>query len=124
MIFRKNPIFAFNATLSLYSVQTIEKYDRTVCCNSRDSSQEQRRVREIKIRSVNGVNNIYVTENDRKTVIIDDPDTGIKIEITDTQDGKPVTRAIQANNIEELQKKSPEAYKLYKKYLQYAPSGK
>jgi predicted transcriptional regulator len=112
------------ARLEAYRKHLAERQEKGGPKAAGNSSQEQRRVREIKIRSVNGVNNIYVTENDRKTVIIDDPDTGIKIEITDTQDGKPVTRAIQANNIEELQKKSPEAYKLYKKYLQYAPSGK
>jgi predicted transcriptional regulator len=112
------------ARLEAYRKHLAERQEKGGPKAAGNSSQEQRRVREIKIRSVNGVNNIYVTENDRKTVIIDDPDAGIKIEITDTQDGKPVTRAIQANNIEELQKKSPEAYKLYKKYLQYAPSGK
>ena len=88
----------------------------------RNVPQEQRRIQEIKIRNVNGVKSIYVTENGRKITIHDDPKQGIKIEITDTQDGKPVTRTFQAKNIEELQKKSPEAHKLYKKYSQYAPS--
>ena len=58
----------------------------------------------------------------KKITIIDDPNRGIKIEITDTQDGKPVTRTYQEKNINELQKKSPEAYKIYKKYSQYTPS--
>ena len=82
----------------------------------------QRSSQQLQIRNVNGVKDIEVTGNGRKITIHDDPKQGIKIEITDAQDGKPVTRTFQAKNAEELQKKSPEAHKLYKKYSQYAPS--
>ena len=82
----------------------------------------QRSSQQLQIRNVNGVKDIEVTGNGRKITIHDDPKQGIKIEITDAQDGKPVTRTFQAKNAEELQKKSPEAHKLYKKHSQYAPS--
>ncbi|MGY8730726.1 MAG: hypothetical protein ACKVK0_01245, partial [Pirellulales bacterium] len=82
----------------------------------------QRSSQQLQIRNVNGVKDIEFTGNGRKITIHDDPKQGIKIEITDSQDGKPVTRTFQAKNAEELQKKSPEAHKLYKKYFQYAPS--
>jgi hypothetical protein len=82
----------------------------------------QRSSQQLQIRNVNGVKDIEFTGNGRKITIHDDPQQGIKIEITDSQDGKPVTRTFQAKNAEELQKKSPEAHKLYKKHSQYAPS--
>ena len=70
----------------------------------------------IKMRNVNGVKDIEVTENDRKVKIHDDPNQGIKVEIIETKEGKPVTRTFQAKNADELKKKSPEAHKLYEKY--------
>ena len=70
----------------------------------------------IQIRNVNGVRDIEVTENGRKVKIHDDPNQGIKVEIIETKDGKPVTRAFKAKNADELKKKSPEAHKLYEKY--------
>jgi len=108
------------ARLTAYRKHLAERQDGAPK-DVRDVPQEQRRIQEIKIRNVNGIKNIYVIENDRKITIMDDPDGGIKIEITDSQDGKPVTRTFQVKNIEELQKQSPEAHKLYKKYSQYAP---
>jgi len=112
------------ARLAAYRKHLAERQEKEAPKDVKSAPQEQRRIQEIKIRNVNGVKNIYVTENDHKITIIDDPDRGIKIEITDNKDGKPATRTFQANNIEELQKKSPEAYKLYLKYSKYAPSGK
>jgi polyhydroxyalkanoate synthesis regulator phasin len=112
------------ARLAAYRKHLAERQEKEAPKDVKSAPQEQRRIQEIKIRNVNGVKNIYVTENDRKITIIDDPDRGIKIEITDNKDGKPATRTFQANNIAELQKKSPEAYKLYQKYSKYAPSGK
>ncbi|HIA61662.1 MAG TPA: hypothetical protein EYN93_02020 [Planctomycetaceae bacterium] len=110
------------ARLTAYRKHLAERQSSAAPKDVRDVPQEQRRIQEIKIRNIDGVKSIYVTENDRKITIMDDPDGGIKIEITDSQDGKPVTRTFQGKNIEELQKKSPEAHKLYKKYSQYAPS--
>ena len=70
----------------------------------------------IKMRNVNGVKDIEVTEKDRKVKIHDDPNQGIEVEIIETKDGKPVTRTFKAKNVDELKKKSPEAHKLYEKY--------
>ena len=70
----------------------------------------------IKMRNVNGIKDIEVTENGRKVKIHDDPNQGIEVEIIETKEGKPVTRAFKAKNADELKKKSPEAHKLYEKY--------
>ena len=70
----------------------------------------------IKMRNVNGIKDIEVTENGRKVKIHDDPNQGIKVEIIETKEGKLVTRAFKAKNADELKKKSPEAHKLYEKY--------
>ena len=70
----------------------------------------------IKMRNVNGVKDVEVTENGRKVKIHDDPNQGIKVEIIETKEGKPVSRVFQAKNADELKKKSPEAHKLYEKY--------
>lgn len=110
------------ARLTAYRKHLAERQQQKAPKDVSGATQERRNTHEIKIHNVNGVKNIYVTENQRKITIIDDPNRGIKIEITDTQDGKPVTRTYQEQNINELQKKSPEAYKIYKKYSQYTPS--
>ena len=70
----------------------------------------------IKMRNVNGVKDVEVTENGRKIKIHDDPNQGIKVEIVETKEGKAVTRTFQAKDSDELKKKSPEAHKLYEKY--------
>jgi len=72
----------------------------------------------IKMRNVNGVKDIEVTEKDRTIKIHDDPNQGIKVEITETKNGKPVTRKFEAKNADELKKKHPEAHKLYQQYSQ------
>ena len=110
------------ARLTAYRKHLAERQQQKAPKDVPGATQERRNTHEIKIHNVNGVKNIYVTENQRKITIIDDPNRGIKIEITDTQDGKPVTRTYSAKNIDELQKKNPEAHKLYKKYSLYAPS--
>jgi len=78
--------------------------------------QVQGGARGIKMRNVNGIRDIEVTENGRKVKIHDDPNQGIKVEIIETKEGKQVTRTFKAKNADELKKKSPEAHKLYEKY--------
>lgn len=90
----------------------------------RELPQIQRNIQKLEIRNLNDAKKIYVTENERKITIHDDPEQGILIEITDTKDGKPVTHKFRAKNTDELHMKNPEAYKLYQKYLKSAPSGK
>ncbi len=82
--------------------------------------QVQGAAQAIKMRNVNGVKDIEVTEKGRSIKIHDDPNQGIKVEITETKDGKPVTRKFEAKNADELKKKHPEAHKLYQQYSQGA----
>ncbi len=72
----------------------------------------------ISVSNVNGVKNIEVDENGKKVKIADDPQNGIKMEVTTQKDGKDVTEKYQAKNADELKEKFPEAHKLYKQYSQ------
>jgi hypothetical protein len=56
-------------------------------------------------------------EYGQKVKITDDPQKGIKIEQTVHKGGSDETKSFEAKDAEELQKKSPEGYKLYQKYL-------
>jgi hypothetical protein len=72
-----------------------------------------------KTRSVsvnNGVREIEASEGDKKVKIKEDSGKDIKIELTDKVDGKQVSKKFEAKNVEELKKKQPEGYKLYKEY--------
>ena len=70
----------------------------------------------IRIKQVNGVKEIEAVENDRKVTIKEGPGIGIKLEVTEKKDGKETTKKYEAKDADELSKKHPEAYKLYKKY--------
>ncbi len=70
----------------------------------------------ISVSNNNGVRHIKATDGDKTVKIDDDPTNGIKIECTDKVDGKEVTKKYDAKNVEELKKKQPEGYKIYKEY--------
>jgi hypothetical protein len=70
----------------------------------------------MKAWTVNGVKNVEVAEGDKKVKIHEDPQQGIKIEITTTKDNKDVTEKFEAKDAEDLKKKHPEAYEVYRKY--------
>jgi hypothetical protein len=72
-----------------------------------------RGVQRIQVR--NGVRQMETDDGQRKVKIVDDPDKGIEVEITQKQDGKETTEKFQAKNAEELAKKDPEIHKLYQK---------
>jgi len=72
--------------------------------------------RRISVKNANGVKEIEAEENGRKIKIVDDPQQGIKMEITAKKDGKDTTEKFEAKNAEELKKKHPEAYKVYEEY--------
>ena len=55
--------------------------------------------------------------------IVDDPAQGIKIEMTEKQNGKEVTKKYEAKNVEELKKKMPAGYDIYKKYGEQGGNG-
>jgi len=73
-------------------------------------------MRTMSVKNVNGVKEITATEDGKTVKIVDDPAQGIKIEATEKQNGKEVTKKYEAKNVEELKKKQPAGYELYKKY--------
>ena len=73
-------------------------------------------VKSLSVSNNNGVRQIKATDGDKTVKIDDDPANGIKIECTDKVNGKEVTKKYEAKNADELKKKEPEGYKLYKEY--------
>ncbi len=72
--------------------------------------------RNMKVKIVNGVKEIEVEENGRKIKINEDPNNGIKIEVTEKINGKEVTKKYEAKNADDLKKNHPEGHKIYEKY--------
>ncbi len=73
------------------------------------------------VRRVQIVSNVKTIEGEDKNGkfrIIEDPKEGITVELTRKKDGKEVTEKFQAKNAEELKKKHPEAYEVYKRNSQ------
>jgi hypothetical protein len=73
-------------------------------------------VKKVSVKDVNGVKEIEAEENGRKVKINDDPAKGIKLEVTETKDGKETTQKYEAKDAAELKTKHPEAHKLYEEY--------
>ena len=73
-------------------------------------------VKSLSVSNNNGVRQIKATDGDKTVKIVDDSANGIKIECTDKVNGKEVTKKYEAKNADELKKKEPEGYKLYKEY--------
>lgn len=69
--------------------------------------------RKMQMQNVNGVKTIKVEENGRKVQIVDDPQNGIKMEVTEKVDGKEQTKKYEAKDADDLQKKHPDAHKIY-----------
>jgi hypothetical protein len=74
------------------------------------------------MKDVNGVKEIQVEESGKKVKINDDPAKGIKLEVTETKDGKETTQKYEAKDAAELKTKHPEAHKLYEEYTKQ-PAG-
>ena len=70
----------------------------------------------IRIKQVNGTMEIEVEEKNLKVSIKENPQNGIKMEVTEKKDGKETTKKYEAKDADDLAKKHPEAHKLYKKY--------
>jgi hypothetical protein len=66
----------------------------------------------------NGGKKIEASENGRKVKIEDDPKQGITMEVTEQKNGKDVTEKYRAKDADELKKKKPDAYKIYKEYAE------
>ncbi|MBC7851971.1 MAG: hypothetical protein IAF94_00900 [Pirellulaceae bacterium] len=73
-------------------------------------------VKKVSVKDVNGVKEIEAEENGKKVKINDDPAKGIKLEVTETKDGKETTQKYEAKDAAELKTKHPEAHKLYEEY--------
>ncbi len=73
-------------------------------------------VKKVTVKDVNGVKEIEAEENGKKVKISDDPAKGIKLEVTETKDGKETTQKFEAKDAAELKTKHPEAHKLYEEY--------
>ncbi|MEQ8789411.1 MAG: hypothetical protein RIC55_24165 [Pirellulaceae bacterium] len=72
--------------------------------------------RNVRTKITNGVKEIEAEEDGRKVKIVDDPNNGIKMEITEKKDGKETTRKIEAKDADELKKKDAEAHKIFEEY--------
>lgn len=72
--------------------------------------------RKFRMRVVNGVKDITVEEDGKKIEIKEDPNNGIKLEVTEKKDGKEATKKYEAKDAAQLKKNHPEAYKLYEKH--------
>jgi hypothetical protein len=73
---------------------------------------------ETKIKVENGVKTTEVKDKDRQVKIVDDPDKGLQLEVTETKDGKETTQKYEAKNADELKTKHAEAHKIYEQYSQ------
>lgn len=72
--------------------------------------------RRVSTRTVNGVKTIEAEWGDRKVKIEEDPNKGIRVEITKKENGKDVTEKFEAKNEEDLKKNHPKAHAEYEKY--------
>ena len=72
--------------------------------------------RRVSVMVQNGITKVDAEENGQKVKILQDPEKGITIEITDQIEGKKETKKYQAKSLEELREKDPEAHKIYQKY--------
>jgi hypothetical protein len=75
-------------------------------------------MKKIQMTNNNGVQEINAEEGDRKIKIAKSPDGSIKMEIVEKEKGKDVTNKYSAKNADELKKKSPKAYEIYKEYAE------
>src|SRR6185503_7887843 len=56
-----------------------------------------------------------IQDGDRRVIINEGPD-GIRMNVTDNENGKPVQKDYEAKSLEELRKNNPEAADIYDKY--------
>jgi hypothetical protein len=80
-------------------------------------------MRTLSVKNINGVKEIDASEDGKTVKIQDDPAQGIKIELSEKENGKEVTKKYDAKNVEELKKKHPAGYELYKKYAEQPGNG-
>jgi len=69
----------------------------------------------INVTANDGTRTTNITDGDRKIAIEENAD-GIRMSVTDNDDGKAVQKDYEAKSIEELRKNNPEAAQIYDKY--------
>ena len=72
--------------------------------------------RRVAVSIQNGVKQVAAEEDGRQIKIFDDPQKGIKVEVTEEKEGKKETRKYEAESVDELKEKHPEAHRLYQQY--------
>ncbi len=72
---------------------------------------------QLTITNPDGVKEAEAEQYGKRVRITEDPQKGIKIERTTNKGGTDVTEKFEAKNVKELEKKSPEGFKLYQQYL-------
>jgi len=70
----------------------------------------------VNIATNNNVRTANITDGDRQVRIQEGPD-GIRMSVTDNDNGKQVQKDYEAKSIEELRKEQPEAAQIYDKYM-------
>lgn len=74
--------------------------------------------RRMQMQNVNGNKKIMAEQPGRKVNIEEQAAGPIKIEVTETKDGKEVTRKADVKNVDELKKNHPELHKIYEEFSQ------
>ncbi len=64
----------------------------------------------------NGVRTANITDGDRQVKIEEGPD-GVRMSVTDNDNGKAVQKDYEAKSIEEMRKEQPDAAQIYDKYM-------
>ncbi|MCE9551787.1 MAG: hypothetical protein K8T91_00190 [Planctomycetes bacterium] len=75
----------------------------------------------ISVKVVDGTREVDAEETmpdgqKRSVKMVSDPKSGIRMEVTTTKDGKPLTEKYAAKDVESLKKDHPEAAKIYEQY--------
>ena len=70
----------------------------------------------IKMQNINGRKTIEVNDNGKKIEIVEDPQQGIDMSITEKINGQDKTEKYAAKDADELKKKHPAAAKIYEQY--------
>ncbi len=69
--------------------------------------------RTVTISNVNGVKTITIREKKRTVKLVESPQDGITLTITQTKNGKQEVKVYKAKNADELKKKDKQAYEVY-----------
>jgi hypothetical protein len=77
-------------------------------------------VRRMQMQNVNGNKKILAEQPGRKVSIEEQATGPIKIEVTETKDGKEVTRKAEVKDVNELKKNHAELHKIYEEFSQGA----